>query len=54
MENLIDKWPIIVALIIGVYDVLARLIPTVNDWSILSWIIKLLKWLSDSANRKIK
>lgn len=52
MINFISEhWHLILALIIGIYEVLARLIPTVNDWSVLSWIIKLFKWISDSTNR---
>jgi hypothetical protein len=45
---------IIVAVIIGVYDVLARLIPTVGNWSIIAKIIDILKWLSDYFNRTKK
>lgn len=44
------NWQIIVAVVIGVYEVVARIIPTVGDWSILAKIIALLKWLSDSTN----
>lgn len=48
------SWKLIVALILGLYDVIARLIPTVNDWSWLSWIIKLISFLNDFLNRKKK
>jgi len=48
---ILSHWHLLIAIFIGVYEVLARLIPTVNDWSVLSWIIKLLKWISDSTNR---
>jgi len=32
-------WKIILPVILGLYEVLVRLIPTVNDLSWLSWII---------------
>lgn len=44
----------IVALILGVYEVVARVFPTVRDYSIISWIIKLLAWLSDTLNNRKK
>lgn len=40
----------IVLIILGVYEVLLRVIPTVNDWTILGNIIKFLKIVSDWLN----
>lgn len=40
----------IVLAIIGIYEVIARLIPTVADWSILGNIIRFLKMISDYLN----
>lgn len=54
MNWLIENWQLIVAIIIGVYEVIARLIPTVGDWSILSKIIALLRWISDGLNNRKK
>lgn len=48
------SWKLIVALILGLYDVIARIIPTINDWSWLSWIIKLVSFLNEFLNRKRK
>lgn len=45
---------IIVAVIVGIYDVIVRIIPTVGNWSILGKIIDILKWLSDYFNRRKK
>lgn len=45
---------VIVAIVIGVYDVLVRIIPTVGNWSVIAKIIDILKWLSDYFNRKKK
>lgn len=50
MDWLIQNWQIIVAVIIGVYEVIARIIPTVNDWTVLGKIILFLRWLSDNLN----
>jgi phage-related minor tail protein len=52
MNWLLENYQIIIALILGFYEVLARVIPTVGNWSILGFIIKLLKWLSDALDNK--
>lgn len=54
MEWFTTHWQLIVAIIVGVYEVLVRVIPTVGNISILAKIIALLKWLSDSLNRTKK
>jgi len=54
IQWLTENWKLIASLIIGVYEVLARLIPTVADWSILGKIITFLKWISDSLNNRKK
>jgi hypothetical protein len=36
--------------LLSVYEVVVRLIPTVGDYSVLSWIIKILKRVSDTLN----
>lgn len=41
----------VIAIMTGVYEVLARILPTVNDWSVLGNIIKILKAISDALNR---
>ena len=50
MEWLSTNWHTLVAIIIGIYEVIARIIPTVGDISILGKIIALLKWISDNLN----
>lgn len=50
MEWIGTNWQTIVAIIIGIYEVIARIIPTVGDISILGKIIALLKWFSDNLN----
>jgi hypothetical protein len=54
MNWITENWQIIVALVIGIYEVVARLIPTVSDITILGKIIALLKWISDSVNNTKK
>lgn len=46
-------WPIIKTILlvtIGVYEVIARFIPSVADWTVLGNIFKFLKWISDYLN----
>jgi len=50
MELLINNWHAVIAIIIGVYEVIARIIPTVGDITILGKIIMFLKWISDNLN----
>lgn len=46
--------PDIVAIVIGIYEVVARTIPTVKNYSIIGKIIEGIKWLSDFLNREKK
>lgn len=43
---------IIIAIATGVYEVVARVIPSVGDWTLLGNIIKILKAISDALNKK--
>jgi len=43
---------LIVALIAGIYEVIARVIPTVGNYSWLAKIIDILVWISDFLNRR--
>jgi hypothetical protein len=52
MQNLIDNLPAIVTTILGVYEVIARAIPTIKDISIIGNIAKVLLILSDYLNKK--
>jgi uncharacterized membrane protein len=40
--------------VLAVYEVVVRLVPSVGDYSVVSWIIKALKKVSDTLNRKIE
>jgi len=48
------SWQLLVAIVLAIYDVFARLIVTVKDISWLSWIIKLIGFLNEFLNRKKK
>lgn len=50
----VDIIKTIVLAVIGIYEVIARLIPTVADWSVLGNIIRFLKVVSDYLNNMLK
>ena len=41
---------LIAAGILGVYEIIVRLVPSVGDYSAVSWFIKFLKKVSDTLN----
>jgi hypothetical protein len=41
---------LIAAGILGVYEIVVRLVPSVGDYSAVSWIIRILKKVSDTLN----
>lgn len=41
---------LIAGAVLGIYEVVVRIIPSVGDYSIVSWLIKALKKVSDSLN----
>lgn len=43
---------LILLALLALYEVIVRLIPTVSNLSIVGWVIKFLKWLSDALNRE--
>jgi hypothetical protein len=45
-----ENWHVIIAAVVGIYEVIARIIPTVTDITIIGKIIALLKWLTDNLN----
>jgi hypothetical protein len=44
--------PLILAFIVGIYELIARLVPTVGQYALIGKIIDILKWVSDFFNRK--
>jgi hypothetical protein len=47
---ILAHWQLLIALIVGLYELVVRLMPTVGNYSLLKIIIDLLKWLSDHLN----
>ena len=45
-----SKLSLISAGLLGIYEIVVRIIPSVGDYSVVSWIIKALKLLSDTLN----
>ena len=45
---------IVLAIIIGTWEVVARVVPTVNNWSGTAVVLKILTFLSDLLNREKK
>jgi len=48
------NWHLLVSIVLGLYEVIVRIIPTVGDITILGKIIAFLKWISDNLNRTKK
>jgi hypothetical protein len=36
--------------VLGIYEIIVRLVPSVGDYSVVSWFIKFLKKVSDTLN----
>jgi hypothetical protein len=47
-------WHTIVAILVGLYEVIIRIIPTIGNYSLLGKIVDIIKWVSDFLNRKKK
>lgn len=50
-EPLKITWYLIIAFIVGVYEVIARLIPSVGQNGVIGKIIEILNWISNFLNR---
>lgn len=50
LKDLLSHWREIVALILGIYEVVARVYPTTKDVSIIGKLIAILKYISDYLN----
>lgn len=44
--------PVIMAILTGIYEVLARIIPTKKVWSIVGKVLEVLNFLSNTLDRK--
>jgi hypothetical protein len=50
LAEILKHWKEIVALILGIYEVVARIIPTASNISIIGKLIAVLKYISDYFN----
>lgn len=50
IDFLKEHWQLLIAFIVGLYELTARLIPTVANISFIQKIIELLKWISEKLN----
>lgn len=46
--------PMILAFIVGVWEVVIRLVPTIGQWGVIGKVIEVLAWLSNFLNNKKK
>jgi hypothetical protein len=44
--------PLVLSFVVGIYEVVIRLVPTAGQYAVIGKIIDILKWLSDFLNRK--
>lgn len=47
-----STFQLILIAILAIYEVIVRLIPSIGNYSLIAWIIDLLKKLSDLLNRQ--
>ena len=47
-------WHVVVLLLAGIYEVVARIIPTIGNYSWLAKLIDILKLISDFLNKRKK
>ena len=44
----------IIAALLGLYELIVRLVPTIGNYAITNYIVKFLSWLNDTLNNKKK
>jgi len=52
MEWITSHWHTVAAVVVGVYETIVRIIPTVGSYSIIGKIISLLSLISNTFDRK--
>jgi len=52
MNWFVEHWQTITGVVIGVYEAIVRIIPTVGSYSIIGKIISLLALISNTFDRK--
>jgi len=52
LQTIIASAPLYIGIVLGIYEVIARAIPTVKDWTLVGNIVKVLQSISDFLNAK--
>lgn len=52
MNWIVEHWHTVAAAVVGVYEAVVRIIPTVGSYSIVGKIISLLSLISETFDRK--
>jgi hypothetical protein len=47
LDIIVEKLGVIIPVVLGIYELIARLVPTVKDQSIVNNIVKALQWILD-------
>jgi len=50
--GIVEKPGVVSAILVGIYEIAVRVIPTVKDYTILGKVIKALKWLHQFLNNQ--
>jgi hypothetical protein len=43
-------WSYVVGILLAIYEIVVRIIPSVANISVIHWLITILKWLDDHLN----
>jgi len=50
IETITTNAALVISIVIGIYEVIARAIPTVKDITVIGNVVKVLSFISDSLN----
>ena len=52
LQTIISNAPLYLSIVLGIYEVIVRAIPTAKDWTVVGNIVKVLQSISDFLNAK--
>jgi hypothetical protein len=47
LDTIIEKLGLIIPVVLGIYELIARLVPTLKDVTIVNNVVKVLQWILD-------
>lgn len=50
---LVENWEVIALVILAIYEIVARFIPTDNNWSIVHAVVKILDIIVKNKTKKV-